>query len=912
MNRKLATGIAALVLATSGCSGDSPGANTTVVPSTVARIDLSHQTLSLIVGASQQITASTYDSQGNLLIGRAVTFSSSTNEVASVTQAGLVTAVAVGSATITATSEGRSATASVTVTRPQVASVSVSPSSLSLSVGASAPLSAAALGSAGDTLPGRSFSFTSANTGVATVTGAGVVTGVAVGSTVVTVASEGQSRAVPVGVVASSAAPVAQVVVTPPFAQIQAGTTIQLVATALDAGGVVLVGRSFTYVSTNTSVAAVSAAGVVTGVAAGSATITVTSEGKQTSASITVTPVGTGPGPVARVTLSPSTLSLPVTRQDQLTAVAYDAVGVPVPGQTYAFSSSAPSVVSVSNTGLITASSQGTATITVGTSGKTATSTITVTPGGGGTITRVDVTPASTSVAAGSTVQLTGVAYDAQNRVSTAEWYLWVTNNPLVAAVSASGLVTGLAPGTAQITMSAAGFSKSATVTVTSPTSASNVVTVQPAVQYQTMSGWQAAGQNGWLDCDPVAFSRYKAEVSDRLVNELGIERLTTALRSGSENTRDYHADYVSGAITMDQYNDTWFMPVNDNSNPFVTDSSKFFWGFLDGHVDNAVIPVRQRLQARGENLYWVLTYVDFLQGQTTKPFLQMKTPDEYAELVVMAFKHLQQKYGFVPNAFEMVLEPEHTPYTAAEVGRAMVATVARLRAHGFNPDILGPSTTSVWNASLWYDGMMQVPGAAGLVAELVYHRYVALSYPALAAIGLRSQRDGVRTAMLEHIGSGFDDLYEDITVANVSAWMQYSSAFCGNRDNPDSQGVYYQINQTDPNNPKVNITNHSKLLRQIFMYVRRGAVRVGATSGNATDLLPLAFRNVNGRMVAVVRAKRGISFSVHGLPAGTYGINFGTSGAQWNVSLPDQTIGSGGVIQTSIPSDGVITIYGR
>jgi hypothetical protein len=215
-------------------------------------------------------------------------------------------------------------------------------------------------------------------------------------------------------------------------------------------------------------------------------------------------------------------------------------------------------------------------------------------------------------------------------------------------------------------------------------------------------------------------------------------------------------------------------------------------------------------------------------------------------------------------------------------------------------------------NASTFYDQMIQVAGVRPLLDELAYHRYVGVSMPALQAIAMRSQRDNVKTSMLEHIGSGFDALYEDLTVGNVSAWMQFSAAFCGNRDNPDNQGVYYQINQTDPANPKINITNHSKLFRQLFAYVRRGAVRIGAISGNAGELKPVAFRNTNGKLVVVVRATRGALFTVRGLAPGTYGINYGTPGDQWNVSLADQVVGTGGSLQTSIPRDGVITIFAR
>lgn len=904
----MALTVVALVVS---CGGDSP-ASANIITDPVARVDVNPTAVSVLVGASSQLSATAFSAAGGALNGRPISWTSSDNSVATVSNTGLVVGVAVGSASITASSEGRSGTANVSVTRAQAASISISPSSATLTVGAQIPLTAAALGTAGDTLPGRTFTWTTSAANVATVSAAGVVTGVAVGTAQISASAEGLTKAITVTVQAGNPnAAVSRVALAPTDLLLTVGTTGNLVPTAFDAANVVLAGKVFTFSSSNNAIATVSNGGVVTGVAQGSAVITVTSEGKTATADVIVQAQGSGAGPVDRVVLSPGQLSLPTRKQDQLTAVAYDAVGRPVPGVSYTFASSNPAVVTVTSTGLLNAVATGTATITATASGKSDRSTITVTAAGGGSVARVDITPASATVSVAGTVQLVGTAYDAQGNPTSAETPLWTTNNPLVAAVTAGGLVTGLVPGSANITMSQGGSLKTVTVTVTGA-GLGNIIDVNPGITFQTITGWQAAGQNGWLDCDPTAFAIYKDELTDRLANELGINRLTTALRSGSENVKDYHLDYVARRMTMDQYNDTWFVPINDNSDPFVTDSSKFFWGFLDGNVDNTVIPLRQKLAARGEALYWTLTYVDFTQGNNNKPFLPMKSPDEYAELVTMAFKHLQKRYGFVPNAFELVLEPEHTPYTATDLGRALVAVSNRLKQHGFNPDILGPSTTSVYNANLFYDGMLQVPGTAGLIKEFAYHRYVAVSYGALAAIGLRGQRDGVKTAMLEHIGSGFDDLYEDLTVANVSAWMQFASAFCAKKDDLTADGIYYQINQTNPSAPKINITQDSRLFRQLFMYVRRGAVRLGATSGNATDLLPLAFRNTNGKHVAVIRAKKAATFTVRGLPGGTYGINFSTPTGQWNVSLADQTIAAGGTVQASIPGAGVITVYAR
>ena len=618
---------------------------------------------------------------------------------------------------------------------------------------------------------------------------------------------------------------------------------------------------------------------------------------------------------VARVDLTPGALSLPVGGSGQLSAVARNAAGQAVSGQSYAFASSSPAIATVSSTGLVSGVSAGSAVVTVTVAGKSASASITVTAASGGAPTRVVVTPTSGSIVVGASLQLTAVAYDVQNQVTTRDPVLFLTSNSVVASVSAAGLVTGLAAGTATITATVGGLTATAIVTVTSSAPAQNVVDVNAATIYQTMTGWQALTQNGWMECDPTAFGIYRNQLHDRAVNELGINRMTIMLRSGAENTRDYFSEFMAGQIDQTTFRNNWYSPVNDNTDPNVAVSGRFFWGYVDGQVDNAILPMQQRIQARGERLYVVLQLVDFkgdTYSNTGRPFDIMANPQEYAELIVEAFRHLKQKYNLVPDALEMVLEPEHTPYYGPDIGRAVVASVNRLRAAGFTPAIIAPSTTSMLNGSVWYDQMIQVPGIQGMISELAYHRYVSVSASALQAIGLRVQRDGVKSSMLEHIGSGFDDLYDDLTIGMVSSWQQFTLAFCGNRDNPDNAGVYYQINQTVPSSPKVNITNYSKLFRQVFAYVRLNAVRVGATSGNASLLKPLAFRNANGKFVVVVQTSGPGSFTVRGLPAGTYGVNYGTSGNVYDANLTDVTVAAGGAAPVAMPAAGVITIYAR
>lgn len=153
---------------------------------------------------------------------------------------------------------------------------------------------------------------------------------------------------------------------------LKTGQTGQLFATAKDASGATINGKVASWSSDNDAVATVGSSGLVTGVTAGSANITATIDGKTASALVTVT-VG-----VAQVQLSQSSGSLAVDGTLQLSATTVDAQGHTLSGRTVTWSSSAGTVASVSSTGLVTALSVGSATITATSEGKSATAAITV------------------------------------------------------------------------------------------------------------------------------------------------------------------------------------------------------------------------------------------------------------------------------------------------------------------------------------------------------------------------------------------------------------------------------------------------------------------------------------------------------------------------------------------------------
>jgi len=122
------------------------------------------------------------DSAGNILTGRTITWASSGTAIATVSGSGLVSGVASGSATITATSGGKKRHHQPYGSVVRWQSVSVSPATASVLVGATVQLAATTKDASGNTLTGRSITWSSGNTGIATVSASGLVTGISAGS----------------------------------------------------------------------------------------------------------------------------------------------------------------------------------------------------------------------------------------------------------------------------------------------------------------------------------------------------------------------------------------------------------------------------------------------------------------------------------------------------------------------------------------------------------------------------------------------------------------------------------------------------------------------------------------------------------------------------------------------------------
>lgn len=170
-------------------------------------------------------------------------------------------------------------------------------------------------------------------------------------------------------------------------------------------------------------------------------------------------------------------------------------------------------------------------------------------------------------------------------------------------------------------------------------------------------------------------------------------------------------------------------------------------------------------------------------------------------------------------------------------------AAARRLKSAGFAPRFVAPSTTDVSRAVWYFDGIISVPGARNYVTELSYHCYSGVSDANLLAIALRAEQHGIDSSMLEHIGSGHEDLYKDLTLGRVSAWQQFVLApvFGASKPANDNGGSLFTVDISDPYRPKLRMMSRTRYLRQYFKFVRAGALRVAATTSN-TQFEPVAF----------------------------------------------------------------------
>lgn len=384
-----------------------------------------------------------------------VTWASSDSNIVTVDENGVAKAVGMGTASVTVTTEdgGFTATIQIKVTEKLVIPVeglSLNHGILDIIVGDTTRLKAYF---EPEEATNQNVTWSSSDQNVAVVDKDGYVTGVALGTATIRATTEdGGFTAVCKVTVVNTATAAQSVSLNKTTLDLTVGKAFQLTATITPETAT---NQNVSWSSSDTAVATVDSNGLVTGLFAGEAVITVKTEdgGHKAKCTVYVTEGGS-------ISISPGSLTVAVGKTGTLTASLTGSVSE------VEWLTSDKNIATVKN-GIVTGVTPGTAVITAQTKDKLLKATAQVTVSAGGEILSLSIDQGSAlSLAAGEEAALT-VTVQAQGTPPSSE-LSWRSSDTSVASVTSAGHVKALKAGTAVVTVTSPnGKSASITITVT-------------------------------------------------------------------------------------------------------------------------------------------------------------------------------------------------------------------------------------------------------------------------------------------------------------------------------------------------------------------------------------------------------------------------------------------------------------
>ena len=345
--------------------------------------------------------------------------------------------------------------------------------------------------------------------------------------------------------------------VSPTNPTVAASTSVQLAATAIYSDGSHTdVTAQAAWSSSSTAVATIGAAtGKAVGVDAGSATLTANFQGQSASTTLVVTAAT-----LVSIKVIPASASIAAG-----TTQAFMATGTFSNNTSQnltadvTWSSSNAAAATINGSGLATALSPGNATITAtcntsGCGSVTGSATLTVTAA---TLVSIAVTAPSPSVALGSAQQLTATGtytdHSTQNLSSQATW---VSSNPAVATINASGVATPVTIGSTGVTAAFGGVtSPPLTLTVTTATLVSIAVTpTAPSITHGATQQFTATGTYSDSSTQDITTSvtwNSSVPAAATISNASGMQGLATGVSVGTTNISATLGGITSAVVAL-------------------------------------------------------------------------------------------------------------------------------------------------------------------------------------------------------------------------------------------------------------------------------------------------------------------------------------------------------------------------
>jgi uncharacterized protein YjdB len=448
----LLLGLFAIVGYLAGCGGQSN------VPS-LGSLMLTAAENQIPVGLTEQLKVTGLYSDGSSKdLTASVVWTSSSPNLAGVSMKGLVTASAAGSVTVTATVNQTAGAISLTIVPAVLESLAVSAGSPQIPLGATEPLTATGTYSDGSQHDVTSTAaWTSLQPAIASVSSSGLVTAAAVGSASVTAtigAVNAQTQLTVTG------AALVSIAVSSSPTSIPLGESQQLTAIGTYTDGTTQnLTNIAAWTSSSPTIAPVSAAGIVTASAVGSAAVTATVSQMKGTFSLTVIPAV-----LQTLAILAGNSNIPLGSTEQLAATGTYSDGTQQDlTSTAAWTSSPPDITSVSG-GMVTGEAIGSSSVMAAVGAVNAQTQLTVTSAA---LVSIAVKTSRTAIPIGETQQLTAIGTytdgSTQDLTTTAAW---TSSSPKVALIGTAGLAAALASGstTAEAALNGVTGSKSLTV----------------------------------------------------------------------------------------------------------------------------------------------------------------------------------------------------------------------------------------------------------------------------------------------------------------------------------------------------------------------------------------------------------------------------------------------------------------
>ena len=172
------------------------------------------------------------------------------------------------------------------------------------------------------------------------------------------------------------------------------------------------------------------------------------------------------PMPVGSITVVPLSIEIAAGATGALDAEVKDEAGNVLRNRRIVWASARPDIATVSDNGVVTGVAAGRADIAATSEGKTATASVTVVAQAA-KVSTVRITPDKVTLFVAASANLTATGYDSKGVAIPGRQVVWTTNNAPVAAVTQTGRVTGIIPGTAVIAAVIDGAVGNSAITVT-------------------------------------------------------------------------------------------------------------------------------------------------------------------------------------------------------------------------------------------------------------------------------------------------------------------------------------------------------------------------------------------------------------------------------------------------------------